>query len=117
MQAIVMRESNHPVQKLGAPTMIFRSIIEIDDEGGDVGEPRAHHLLPLDQPITETIAGHFGGHAIDEPFIVGWQEDPHGCKLRKRLKIMVGSLREQATLPAPRERTDFDGCFGIHRDA
>lgn len=29
---------------------------------------------------------------------------------------MVSSVGGRPTLPAPRERADFDGCFRIHRD-
>ena len=94
-QAIELRELDYPAQKLGAPTMVFRPIIEIDHQSGDVGEPQAHHLPPLDQPIDQTIAGHFGGHAIDKQFIVGRQKDAHGCDLR--LFAFVG-LRIAQTL-------------------
>ena len=38
-QTIPLREIDHAVHELGAPTMVLRPIIEIDNQGGDVGKP------------------------------------------------------------------------------
>jgi len=97
--------------------MVFGTIIEIDDQGGDLDESGSHALPPLNQPIHQTVAGHLRGHAVDKQFIVGRHQDADGCYRRQWFTITVGGLGGQATLPATRKGTDLDCCFRIHGDS
>jgi len=57
-----------------------------------MGKALFHRLPPTDQPINETIAGHFRPHPVENELIEGPEENPHGCHCGLRLKIMVGGL-------------------------
>ncbi len=59
--AILPGERDHPLHKLGAPTVVFRAGIQIDDQHRDMPKALPHGLPPLYQAIREAIARDFGG--------------------------------------------------------
>jgi hypothetical protein len=112
----VLYKLHQTLHKLGAPTVVLRSIIQIDDECGDLAKALSYSLPPIDQTIYQTITGHFRGHAIEKDLIKGGQENTDWCHCGLRLKIMVGSSGWDATLASSRKWSDLDCRLGIHRD-
>src|SRR4051812_14514101 len=46
-EAILVRECNHPLHELRTPTMVFRAVIQIDDQRGNVGKAPVYCVPPL----------------------------------------------------------------------
>lgn len=65
---------------------------------------------PIDQPIHETIASHFGRHPVKKEFIGGGEKNPHGCHRCFWLKVMVSSLGWDATLSSTCKSADLNRC-------
>src|SRR5262249_35194345 len=105
-----------PLHKLRAPTLIVRAIIQIDDQRGNVRKALTDRPPPRDEPIHETITGHFGGDAIHKQLIQRREKDADGRHSRLRLKLMVRRINLDPTLPPTGEGADFADGFGIHRD-
>jgi hypothetical protein len=97
--------------------MVLWTIIYIDHQGGDLGEPPTDCLPPLDEAIHQASTGHFGRDPIHKQLAQGWEEAADGRYRCLGRKVVVGSFDVEATLPAPGEGANFDSRFGIHRDA
>jgi hypothetical protein len=44
--------------------LVLRAIIQVDDQGGDVGKPLLHDVPPSHHTIDQTVTRHFGGNAL-----------------------------------------------------
>jgi len=97
--------------------MVLRAIIQVDDQGRNVGKPIVYLRLPPQETIDETVTGYFGGDPIQKQFIQRRQGETHGRHGRLWVKVVIGSNGRDAALATPRKRTDFDGRFGIHGNA
>ena len=71
----------------------------------------------LGEAIHQAVTGDFRGHGVHKQFIQRGEEDAYGGHCRLRGKVVVGSLDLDTAFPAPGEGANFDGRFGIHRDA
>ena len=114
---ILLHKVHHALHELGPATMIFRTIIHIEDQRGNVGKPRPDGLPPLREAVHQAVTGHFGSHPIDKQFIERREEDAHGGERGRRMKVVIDRRDEGATLPPTREGATFDRGFGIHGDA
>ena len=104
------------LHELGAPTVALRTVVQIDEQGRDVGKALFDALPPVDQPIHQAVTGDFGNDPKEKEFIGGGQENAHRCHGRHGLKIVVGGLSGHATLASPCKGTHPDGGFGIDRE-
>jgi hypothetical protein len=115
--AIQLHKLNQPLHKLRPTAMVLWTIIYIDHQGGDLGEPPTDCLPPLDEAIHQASTGHFGRDPIHKQLAQGWEEAADGRYRCLGRKVVVGSFDVEATLPAPGAGANFDSRFGIHRDA
>ena len=76
-EAIALHKLHQAVHKLGAPTVVLRTIIQVDEQGLDVGKVLFDALPPVDQAIHQTIAGHFRRDPIDKELIGGGQKNAY----------------------------------------
>ena len=116
-QAGVVGKIHHALHELCPAAVVLRPIVEINDQGREVGKPVRHPFPPPPQTIDQTVTGHFGGDAIQKQFIQRWQEDAHWGHGGVWVKVVVSSDRRDAALATAGTRTDFDARFGIHREA
>ena len=114
---ILLDESDEPLHKLGAPTMILWPVIHIDDQRRDVGNPFSHGLPPLHQPVYKAITGHLRCDPIDKQFVQRWEKYADGGEGCRWVKVVVDRCDVGTRLAPPREGADFDGGFGIHGEA
>ncbi len=94
------------LHELRAPTVALRAIVQIDEQGPDEREAFFDRLLPVDQAIYQTIAGHFRRHCIQKEFIGGWQEK---ARLSSRSPLLQSHGRQpwwehDSCLPGRRDR-------------
>ena len=111
-------------QKLGAATMALVSVVEIENQRLDLGEPLFVSFPPLVENIPQTlvenipqtIACHFGGHRLHCQFVVLRQEDTHRRHHCRRMKVMGGGMDFHSVFTAPRRGADFDTGFSVDRE-
>lgn len=113
MEVSVVGKVNHTLHKLGAATVVFRSIVEIDDQGGQVGKALTHRFPPLREAVGQAVAGDRGADPIEEDFIQGGHQDTHGRQGRFGLEIVISALGQDAAFAPTRKRPDFDRRLGI----
>lgn len=113
---ILLSKFQHTLHELRAPTVVFRSIINIDDECLNRREAIFHAFPPIHKPIHETVAGYLGCHSVQKELVGDGEENPHRGDGGFRLKIMVSSFGQHATLASSCKGTDFDRGFGIQRN-
>src|SRR5262249_30524886 len=101
---------------LGPAAVVLRTIVEMNDQGREVGKPVRHSFPPPPQTIDQTVTGHCGGDAIQKQFIERWQEDAHWGHGGGWVQVVVSGDSRDAALATAGKRTDFDARFGIHRD-
>ena len=112
----VLHKLHQALHKLGAPTVALRTIVQVDEQGLDVGKALFDALPPVDQPIHQAIAGHFGRHSGEKELIGGGQENPHRRHSRRWVKVVVGCLGAYAALATTGKRADLNRGLGIHRE-
>ncbi len=112
-QTAALSKGDHPLHELAAPTMVFRTIVEIDHQRRDIGKAQAHLLPPAFYTIGQTIARHFGGDTIVKQLVEHRQQDAHWCQHSGGLKIMIGRSGGNAALAAASEWPDLDCRFRI----
>lgn len=117
MQASAMGKIHHPLQKLGPVAMIFRTIIKIDNQRGDLREALTDDFPPLRYAIGQAVTGDFGEHAIEKDFLQGRHEESHGSVRGFRLKSVSTGGGPHAAFAAADKRTDFDSRFRIEGNA
>ena len=117
VEVIILDKIDEPLHKLCASALIFRTIIEIDPQHCDRSEPLADGLPPLGEAIHQAVTGDFRGHGVHKQFIQCGEKNAHGGHGCLRGKIVVSSLDLDTAFPAPGEGANFDGRFGIQRDA
>ena len=113
----VLHTLHPPRHAWGPETMIFRTIIHIEHQGGNVGNPRADGFPPLHESVCQAVTGHFGGHPIHKQFIERWEEKADGCECCRWVKVVIDRRDQGTTLAPTREGPNFDRGFGIHGDA
>ncbi len=69
IDVILLDKFQQTLHELGAPTVVLWSIIQIENERGNLRKALSDALPPIDQTIYQTITGHFGGHPIEKDFI------------------------------------------------
>ena len=94
---IVLHEVDEPLHKLGAPTMILRVVIQIDDQRRDVGKALADGLPPLCEAVYQAVTGHFRGHAVHEELL------PRSEKQCPRQSRSPRGQSHDRRLPPPRD--------------
>src|SRR5215469_12591316 len=104
------------LHKLGTPTVILWTIVQIDEQCLDVRKTLMSGLPPINETIHQAITGHFGGHCIEEQLIGGWEENSHRCDRCRRVKVVIGGPGDYATFPSTSKGADLHRRFGIHRD-
>jgi hypothetical protein len=114
---ILLYKLHHPLHELGTATMVFRTIIPIQNQRRNVGKPRADGLPPLHESVRQAVTGPFGGHPIHKQFIKRREEDADGGERGGWLKVVIDCCDQGTTFAPAREGTNFDGSFGIHGDA
>ena len=115
--AIVPYEVDEALHKLCASAMVFRPIVEIDDQRRNMGKALMDRLPPLGQTIHQAVAGHVRGPAVEKELSQCGQENPYGCHSRFRSKIVIGCRDLYAALATPRKRPDFDCGLGVNGEA
>ncbi len=115
-QMVLRHEGDEPLHKLGAPAVIRWAIIQIDDQGRDVGEALADGLPPLGEASDEAITGHCGRDTVHKQLANGGQEMPTGVPVTSGAKSWSGGLHLPPTLPTAGEGAHCDGHFGIQGD-
>jgi hypothetical protein len=92
METVVVHEVDHPLHELGATAMVFGSIVEIDDERGNVAKPLTYGLPPLCDAVGQAVAGDFGDDPVEKDFIDARQQETHGCQRGIRLEVVIRGL-------------------------
>src|SRR5262245_18142122 len=111
--AIVPYEIDEALHTLRAAAMVFRPIVEIDDQRRHLGKALTDRLPPLGQTIHQAVAGHVRSHAVAKELSQRGQENPSGCHSRFRSTIVLGCRDRYAALAAPSKRPDFDRGLGV----
>src|SRR5712672_4199979 len=111
MEVILLSKIHHAFHELSAMTLVFRTIIQIDDQCLHIREAVFDRLPPLNQSIHQAVTRHFGGHPVEKEFIQVWQENANrghgGCVLVG--KIVIGGFGLYSTLPSTWKRANIDG--------
>jgi hypothetical protein len=76
--AILLDKRNQPLHTLRPTAMILWTIISIEHQGGDRGEPPTDRLPPLDEASDKAITGHFGRDPVHQQRAPGRQEEADG---------------------------------------
>lgn len=115
-QTGLLHNVDDALHKLRASAMVFRAIVQIDDQRGDPAIPWSHRLPPLLEPIHQAITRHVGRDPVDKEFVRGWDQDTYGGHLLVRLKIMIEGFGRHAALAATGKGANVHRRFGVHRD-
>ncbi len=107
-QVKALGKLHETLHELGAPTVTFGAIVQVNEESPDQRKALFHRLPPIDQAIHQAVARHFGRHPIQKEFIGSRQENAHRRHRRRGLKVVVGGPGEYPTLASPRKRADLD---------
>ncbi len=115
-EVVVLHKLHQALHELGAPTVALRTMVQVHEQGRDVGKALFDALPPVDQPIHQAIAGHFGRHPLAKELIGGREENPHRRHLRRWVNVVVGCPGGYAALATTSTRADLDASLGIHRE-
>ena len=110
---VAVDKVNDSGHELGAPTMIFRSIIQVEGERRDGGKTLLDGLPTVAEAIDQAITRDLSGHPIDEQIGGRRQQDAHGRNRRLCFEVVVTGLGCHSTLAFTRKRTDRHRGFGI----
>ena len=113
----LVHEIDDPLHKLGPAAVIFRSIVEIEHEGRNLGHAGADFFPPFMHAIHQTIACDLRRDPIHEQFVCLRQQNADGRHFGVRLKVVVHRLGQHATFASPRKRPKVDRRFRIHGQA
>src|SRR5258708_30135267 len=80
------------LHKLGTPTVILWTIVQIDEQRLDMRKALVSAIPPIDETIHQTIAGDFGGHCIQKKLIRGREENPHWRDCCPRRNVVLCGL-------------------------
>lgn len=69
MQSVVMHKINDALHKLRTTAMVFRPIVKIDHQGGDVPKTLSHRFPPLGNAVRNAVTGDFGADTVEKHFI------------------------------------------------
>jgi len=103
--------------KLGAPTVTFGSVVEVEQQGRHLRIAVTVRLPPRLQEIDQTIARDLGSHGVHTQLALVRQQDAHRRPPRLGMKSMIGRFDLNAILAAARIIADVDRGVGIHRKA
>ena len=105
------------VHKLGAAAMVFRSIVQIDDQGRHGRIAFTDTAPEVSQAIDHEVTGHFGGRKVEIEFMVLRQIETERCDLWGfALKVMVKSFDDDAIETTSGEEAHPKRCFGVQGD-
>src|SRR4030095_12672151 len=105
-QAGMVGKIHDAPHELGPSTMVLRAIIEVDDQGSNVGKPIVYYLPPPHETIDQTVTCYFGSDPIQKQFIQRRQGDTHWRHGRLWVKGVIDSNGRDTALATPRKRTD-----------
>lgn len=100
--------------KLSSPTVVFGTIIQIEDQGIDMRKAVTDAPPPVFQAIDQTIGSDLGRHHVQKQVVKLGEKNPDGSQRFIGLEVVIGSPDLNPTFSTPRERPDFDSGFGIH---
>jgi hypothetical protein len=113
MQVSVVNKINHTLHKLAAATVVFRPIVKINRQGGDMAKTLTHGFPPRGDAVYYAVAGDFGADPIEKDFIQSRDQNPPRRHHRLGLEIVIGAMGLGSTFAPTRKGADFDGRFGI----
>ena len=116
-QLTAVRERYHPVHKPGAAAVMFRAIVQVDDQCPDPDKPRLDRLPPAFQNIHDKITRSRRGREIQEDVVIPGKQNTKGRQFGIGLEVMIAACRGDTAFSATRKRTDFHGSFGINGNA
>ena len=111
-----IRKGRYALHELGPATVVFRSIILVDEQNLDLWKAGSNGLPEILQAIDNEIAGDPSGGEVQIEFIRLGQKYAIRGQLFFRLEIMVKRLDDHTSSPPARKPTDGNRGFGIHRD-
>ena len=117
MEVRALGNVDHARHELGPTRVVFRAVVEIDHQGGEVSKAGPHRFPPLGEAVGEAVAGDFGADPVEKDFIEGGDQDAHGGEGGIGLEVVIGGLDRDAAFTPTRKRADFDGGLGIEGDA
>jgi hypothetical protein len=117
MEASVVGKVHHALHKLGPAPVVFRPIVEMDHQGGEVRKALAYRVPPPGDTVGQTVAGDVGADPIEKDCIAGGHQDTHGSQGRLGREIVIGRLDLESTFAPTRKRAACDGGFGIEGKA
>jgi hypothetical protein len=107
-------KSHEASHKLSPSAVVFGTIIQIENQGIDMGQAVTDTQPPVFEAVDQTIGGDFRGHHIQKQVVKLGEKNPDGRERSTGFEVVIGGLDRNPTFSPPRERTDFDGGFGIH---
>lgn len=87
-----INEGSQPLHELRATAVIFRAIVQVQDQGCDLRKPLAQRYPAIHQAIDHEITGDFGRGEVEKEFIMLGQKNAEGCEFGIWLKVMIGSF-------------------------
>jgi hypothetical protein len=114
-EGILRHQSDEPLHTLGPPAMLFRAIIQLENQRGDGREAITDRLPPLCEAIPQAVAGPLRGDPIEQPLLQGWEEEADRSHRGQRFTIVVSGIDLDTLLPTTGAGANFDNGFGIHR--
>ena len=115
-EVVLVREVGESGHKLSAPAVILGSIIQVDEQGLDVGEALMDCGPELFQAIGDAITGQARGGHVQKQLSLLRQIDAKGCHFVFWLKIVIHRFDGHPGLATTGKCTYRDCGFGINRD-
>jgi hypothetical protein len=116
MQVIMVHKVTEPLHTLGATTVVFRSIVKLNRQGGNMTKTLTHRLPPLGEAVCEAVAGDGGADTREQHFIQGRHPDARGGQRRLGCEIVIARHRLDSAFAPTGKGADFDRGFGIDRN-
>lgn len=117
MQLPAVDKVHHALHELRAMAVIFWTIVEIDNERGDLREAFADAVPPVGEAIGETITGDFGEDPVEKDFLQGRHQNATRSTSGRGLKIVIAGGGRHAAFAATCKGADFDDRLRINRNA
>jgi len=116
-ELVLVRELGDPGHELRTTAVILRSIVQVDEQGVDMGEAWLDGAPEVFQAIDDAITGQGRGGHIQEQLPLCWEIDAEGRHFVLWLKIVVQRFDDHACGAAAGKCPHPDRGFGIDRDA
>ena len=92
-------------------------MIEMEDQGRQVGQALPDRLPPLHAAVSQTGTGHFRGDALHDELRQRGEHDAYGGHGRRGGKVVLGCGHRHATLAATGNRPALNRRLGIDGEA